>query len=211
MGNAQLKTSHLVPQEDKPLHPQLRDAELRDFQDVIELMYDFDCTHYELRPGYYKKPRKPGRSKRYILNAMMNPLEKLYIFDQEGVIKGLVHLRINPFYERHAIVAKRTVTVLEIVVKDPEANPAVGVAMSEAVIKFAEDSGCADIHADVDDKNIRAQKFVTRNGLQPVSIRYIRDMRVTEKDRYDDTQLTTRLYRKWIQLKIRLFALFWRP
>lgn len=211
MGNAQLNTIHLPPQEDKQLHPNLRDAELRDFQGIIELMYEFDCIHYEMRPGYYQKPSKPGRSNSYILNAIMNPLEKLYVFDHDGDLTGLVHLRINPYYKRDAIVSKRSLAVLEIVAKEPEENPHISMALNHAVEKFAVESCCSTIYADLDERNTRAQKFVTHNGGRPVSVRYIRNMRVEDKGMHEDTLLSTRLYRKWIKLKIRLFALVWRP
>lgn len=191
----------------------LRPATTADYQEIIELFYQFDSLHYSLRKDYYQKPAKPGRSKQYILNAILNPLDAIWVYEQDGELVGLLHTKINPLYFRDAFKPKRTLAILAIVVKDPETRPEVSVAFAEHIIKRAKDERCSLVIADVDKDNVRARKFLAKFSGYEVTSRFHATIEGCDDvhDTAEDTLLVNRIKRKLIQIKIYVLALFWRP
>lgn len=184
---------------------------MADYDSITELYYKFDQYHYSLRPGYYKKPKKPGRSRRFVLNALINPMERLFLYEKNGDVLGLMHLRVNPAYKMEAIVSERTLSMLEISVIDPDQNPEVSVALQVAMTEFGQQNGCSRIIGDVDHDNVRSQKFLEKNGGYPVSIRYHKDLETSKDYTNHDTSLVCSLQRKWASFKAHVLALLWRP
>lgn len=191
----------------------LRSATTADYKDIIELFYQFDSLHYSLRQDYYQKPVKPGRSKQLILSAILNPLESIQLYEQDGEIVGLLHTRINPWYSRDAFKPKRTLAIIAIVVKDPETRPEVSAAFVDHIKRYGRANGCSLVVADIDKNNIRARKFLAKAAGYEVTSRFHAKIEGTDGlgDTVEDTLLFNRIKRKLIRVKISILAIFWRP
>lgn len=205
------RTSQQDSRVSESTQSRIRVATMADYKSIIDLYYKFDQYHYSLRPGYYKKPTKPGRSHLFLVNALVNPLERLFLYEQQGEVLGLMHLRINPAYQMEAIASERTLSMLEIAVFEPEHNPEVSYALQQAMVEFGQQNGCARVIGDVDNDNIRSRKFLEKNGGYPVSIRYHKDLEVQEGVSHRDLTFASLVLRKWTAIKVYLVSLFWRP
>lgn len=191
--------------------PILRDLELGDCARILELYYNFDKVHYNLRPDYYQKPQKPARSHQFFLEAIFHPNKKFLVAEKGGKIVGFLHMTILDAFHRDLIEPRKTLSVHEIIVDTPNKNRRVSTLFGQFIVTFATENGCHDVVADVDYDNTLSIEYQKKFKMVPVNIRMQGIIDANRGQTPAPPSLSWRIYKKLARLKIALYSIFWRP
>lgn len=143
----------------------IRKAEKKDIAGLINLLYQVDAVHHDIRPDLFK-----GQTTKYDEKELAAVLEDsskpIFVFETEGRILGHAFCVITEIYGHHLLQDVKTLYIDDICVDEQARGQHVGQSLYEHVRDFAKSIGCHNITLNVWEGNDAAYRFYQRMGMK---------------------------------------------
>ena len=141
----------------------IRKAEKKDIPGIIDLLYQVDAVHNNIRPDLFK-----GNTAKYneqeleeILNDGGKPI---FVYD-DGKILGHAFCQISEVKNHRLLQDAKTLYIDDICVDEQSRGRHIGKALYEYVRDYAKSIGCHNITLNVWEGNDSAYNFYKRMGM----------------------------------------------
>ena len=141
----------------------IRKAEKKDIQGLMNLLYQVDAVHNDIRPDLFK-----GNTAKYneqeleeILNDGGKPI---FVYD-DGKILGHAFCQISEVKNHRLLQDAKTLYIDDICVDEHSRGRHIGKALYEYVYNYAKSIGCHNITLNVWEGNDSAYNFYKRMGM----------------------------------------------
>jgi ribosomal protein S18 acetylase RimI-like enzyme len=149
----------------------VREAQLGDFEIICELLREVDELHAEILPGFFRKPKRGGRSRESIRRIVEAKDETILVaLDHIGEVVGLVHVQIYDTPAVQLMVPKRRAHIDNLVVSKSMRRRGLGTRLLEAASKWARGKHAQEILLTVWEGNKGAERFYARMGFTRVNM-----------------------------------------
>lgn len=143
----------------------IRKAEKKDIAGLINLLYQVDAVHHDIRPDLFK-----GQTTKYDekeLAAVFEDNSKpVFVFEEEGKILGHAFCVITEINGHKLLQDVKTLYIDDICVDEQARGRHVGRSLYEHVVDFAKSIGCRNITLNVWEGNDAAYRFYQRMGMK---------------------------------------------
>lgn len=149
---------------------QVRRAEAKDIERVLELLVQVDMVHHEGRPDLFKGPATKYNAKEL---AVIFENEKTPVFvcvNDRGEIMGHAFCMHKQVVGDSVLTDVKTLYIDDICVDEACRGEGVGKALYEYVLAYAREHGFYNVTLNVWSCNPGAMKFYERMGLKPQKI-----------------------------------------
>ena len=149
---------------------QVRRAEEKDIERVLELLVQVDMVHHEGRPDLFKGPATKYNAKEL---AVIFENEKTPVFvcvNDRGEIMGHAFCMHKQVVGDSVLTDVKTLYIDDICVDEACRGEGVGKALYEHVLAYARQHGFYNVTLNVWSCNPGAMKFYERMGLKPQKI-----------------------------------------
>lgn len=149
---------------------QVRRAEAKDIERVLELLVQVDMVHHEGRPDLFKGPATKYNAKEL---AVIFENEKTPVFvcvNDRGEIMGHAFCMHKQVVGDSVLTDVKTLYIDDICVDEAYRGEGVGKALYEYVLAYARQHGFYNVTLNVWSCNPGAMKFYERMGLKPQKI-----------------------------------------
>ena len=149
---------------------QVRRAEEKDIERVLELLVQVDMVHHEGRPDLFKGPATKYNAKEL---AVIFENEKTPVFvcvNDRGEIMGHAFCMHKQVVGDSVLTDVKTLYIDDICVDEAYRGKGVGKALYEHVLAYARQHGFYNVTLNVWSCNPGAMKFYERMGLKPQKI-----------------------------------------
>ena len=141
----------------------IRKAEKKDIQGLMNLLYQVDAVHNDIRPDLFK-----GNTAKYneqeleeILNDGGKPI---FVYD-DGKILGHAFCQISEVKNHRLLQDAKTLYIDDICVDEHSRGRHIGKALYEYVYNYAKSIGCHNITLNVWEGSYSAYNFYKRMGM----------------------------------------------
>ena len=141
----------------------IRKAEKKDIQGLINLLYQVDAVHNDIRPDLFK-----GNTSKYTeleLEEILDDGDKpIFVYD-DGKILGHAFCQISEVKNHRLLQDAKTLYIDDICVDEHSRGRHIGKALYEYVYNYAKSIGCHNITLNVWEGNDSAYNFYKRMGM----------------------------------------------
>ena len=141
----------------------IRRAEKKDIQGLINLLYQVDAVHNNIRPDLFK-----GNTAKYTeqeLEEIINDDSKpIFVYD-DGKILGHAFCQISEVKNHRLLQDVKTLYIDDICVDEQSRGHHIGKALYEYVYNYAKSIGCHNITLNVWEGNDSAYNFYKQMGM----------------------------------------------
>ena len=141
----------------------IRRAEKKDIQGLINLLYQVDAVHNNIRPDLFK-----GNTAKYTeqeLEEIINDDSKpIFVYD-DGKILGHAFCQISEVKNHRLLQDVKTLYIDDICVDEQSRGHHIGKALYEHVYNYAKSIGCHNITLNVWEGNDSAYNFYKQMGM----------------------------------------------
>lgn len=153
-----------------PAAPAPRRATLADHDAVVQLLGDADELHARLVPRYFKRPRRPARTRGELARMLTALDEAVYVIDSPpGEIAGLVHAQIYDTPPQPSLVPRRRCHIDSLFVAAAARRLGLGRRLVESASAWAREKGAEEILLTVWAGNSEGEAFYEALGFGRVS------------------------------------------
>jgi len=142
----------------------IRRAEKRDIAGVMNLLYQVDAVHHDIRPDLFK-----GNTTKYNAQELEDLLDDdskpIFVYD-DGRIVGHAFCQIIEVKDHHLLEDIKTLYIDDICVDKESRGRHVGKSLYEYVRDYARSVGCRNITLNVWEGNDSALLFYKGMGMQ---------------------------------------------
>jgi ribosomal protein S18 acetylase RimI-like enzyme len=155
----------------------VRRATLDDYEAMSALFDEIHREHVEALPQVFKMPDAgPVRPREMIAEQLADPGIRLFVAEVEGVVAGLLDLRIQHTTGAPILVARRRAMVDAIVVSRAFRRQGVGRALMRRAEQWAQEHGISEVGLSVWEVNAGAVAFYEALGYTTVVRRMARQV-----------------------------------
>ena len=141
----------------------IRKATKEDIPRLIDLLYQVNRVHYQLRPDMFK-PNTTKYSKQE-LEALLNEGQKpIFVYDDGGVL-GYAFCQIHEVKDDLLLQDNKTLYIDDLCVDESARGKHVGKALFEFVRQYAQQNGCYAVTLNVWAGNEAAIRFYEQMGM----------------------------------------------
>ena len=141
----------------------IRKAEKKDIPGIIDLLYQVDAVHNDIRPDLFK-----GNTSKYTeleLEEILDDGDKpIFVYD-DGKILGHAFCQISEVKNHRLLQDAKTLYIDDICVDEHSRGRHIGKALYEYVYNYAKSIGCHNITLNVWEGNDSAYNFYKRMGM----------------------------------------------
>ena len=141
----------------------IRKAEKKDIPGIINLLYQVDAVHNDIRPDLFK-----GNTSKYTeqeLEEILDDDDKpIFVYD-DGNILGHAFCQISEVRNHRLLQDAKTLYIDDICVDEHSRGRHIGKALYEYVYNYAKSIGCHNITLNVWEGNDSAYNFYKRMGM----------------------------------------------
>ena len=141
----------------------IRKAEKKDIPGIINLLYQVDAVHNNIRPDLFK-----GNTSKYTeleLEEILDDGDKpIFVYD-DGKILGHAFCQISEVKNHRLLQDAKTLYIDDICVDEHSRGRHIGKALYEYVYNYAKSIGCHNITLNVWEGNDSAYNFYKRMGM----------------------------------------------
>lgn len=141
----------------------IRKAEKKDIPGIINLLYQVDAVHNDIRPDLFK-----GNTSKYTeqeLEEILDDDDKpIFVYD-DGKILGHAFCQISEVRNHRLLQDAKTLYIDDICVDEHSRGRHIGKALYEYVYNYAKSIGCHNITLNVWEGNDSAYNFYKRMGM----------------------------------------------
>ena len=141
----------------------IRKAEKKDIPGIINLLYQVDAVHNDIRPDLFK-----GNTSKYTeleLEEILDDGDKpIFVYD-DGKILGHAFCQISEVKNHRLLQDAKTLYIDDICVDEHSRGRHIGKALYEYVYNYANSIGCHNITLNVWEGNDSAYNFYKRMGM----------------------------------------------
>lgn len=141
----------------------IRKAEKKDILGIIDLLYQVDAVHNNIRPDLFK-----GNTSKYTeleLEEILDDGDKpIFVYD-DGKILGHAFCQISEVKNHRLLQDAKTLYIDDICVDEHSRGRHIGKALYEYVYNYAKSIGCHNITLNVWEGNDSAYNFYKRMGM----------------------------------------------
>lgn len=141
----------------------IRKAEKKDIPGIIDLLYQVDAVHNNIRPDLFK-----GNTSKYTeleLEEILDDGDKpIFVYD-DGKILGHAFCQISEVKNHRLLQDAKTLYIDDICVDEHSRGRHIGKALYEYVYNYAKSIGCHNITLNVWEGNDSAYNFYKRMGM----------------------------------------------
>lgn len=149
----------------------IREATLRDYEALCEVIEVVDSLHREALPHVYRKPDGPARDRGFISGIIADANHALFVAERDGRVIGLVHVLVRWTPDIPIVVPRRYAVIENIVVRENYRRFGVGRALVERAHQWALDKGITQVELTVWEFNQGAIAFYEKLGYETASRR----------------------------------------
>lgn len=142
----------------------IRKATDKDIESILELLWEADKVHSELRPDLFKSnTTKYDREElRAILNEETTPV---FLFD-DGKVRAHAFCKVIEQKDEHVLMDMKTMYIDDICVEAEARGRHIGKALYDHVVRYAKTLGCYNVTLNVWEGNTPAQRFYESMGMR---------------------------------------------
>ena len=141
----------------------IRKAEKKDIPGIINLLYQVDAVHNNIRPDLFK-----GNTAKYdeqeLEEILKDDSKPIFVYD-DGKILGHAFCQINEVKNHRLLQDAKTLYIDDICVDEQSRGRHIGKALYEDVRDYAKSIGCHNITLNVWEGNDSAYNFYKRMGM----------------------------------------------
>lgn len=144
---------------------EIRKAEERDIEGILNLLVQVDMVHHNGRPDLFKGPATKYNAAE-LAEIMCNENTPVFIAVEGDKVLGHAFCILESHPESHVLTDIRTLYVDDICVDENERNRHIGRSLYEFVENYAKSIGCYNITLNVWECNPTARHFYEAMGMQ---------------------------------------------
>lgn len=149
---------------------QVRRAEEKDIERVLELLVQVDMVHHEGRPDLFKGPATKYNAKELAVIFENDKTPVFVCVNERGEIMGHAFCMHKQVVGDSVLTDVKTLYIDDICVDEAYRGEGVGKALYEHVLAYARQHGFYNVTLNVWSCNPGAMKFYERMGLKPQKI-----------------------------------------
>ena len=148
----------------------VREAELKDIPDILDLLVQVDMVHHNARPDLFKGPATKYNAEE-IVQIIADEGKPLFVYENEdGKVTGHAFCIAKQIVGDSVLIDIKTLYVDDICVDENARGKGVGKALYEHVKQYARQRGFYNITLNVWEGNPGAIAFYEAMGLKPQKI-----------------------------------------
>lgn len=147
----------------------IRGAELEDYDAIAVLVREADELHAQLLPGYFRKPRRPSRTREDLVKILQDKDERLLLAEADGVVAGLAHVQLYDTPAFAFMVPKRRAHMDNLIVSALSRRRGIGRMLVSAATEWARAHDASELLLTVWAGNVTAEQFYAELGFRRVS------------------------------------------
>lgn len=149
----------------------IREATVRDYDGLCELIDQVDALHRDHLPHLFQKPAGPVRDRKFILEILVDVNAGLFVAEAVGQLVGFVHVIVQDTPAIPVFVPQRYAIVDTLAVKEEMRRAGIGRALMDRVHQWARSKGACAIELHVYEFNKSAIAFYQSLGYATLSRR----------------------------------------
>ncbi len=149
---------------------QVRKAEERDLDKIMELLIQVAMLHHEGRPDLFRAGATKY-TREELLAILTDEKRPVFVYDdeEEGVL-GHAFCMHQEVSGNHVLVDNKTLYIDDICVDKNTRGKHVGSAIYKFVEDYARQNGCYNVTLNVWSTNVSAMKFYEAMGMKPQKV-----------------------------------------
>lgn len=147
----------------------IRMAQEKDVDRMLELLKQVNLVHHEGRPDLFKVNTKYSKEQlKNIINDVNTPI--LVATNQDDVLMGYAFCIFKQYKNDNVLTDIKTLYIDDLCVDENCRGQHIGKNLYNAVVSFAKDNNCYNLTLNVWNCNPNAMKFYEACGLVPQKI-----------------------------------------
>ena len=151
--------------ERKPLPIRVRQASLRDYEELCTLFDDLDEIHRQARPDMFQPFPPPARTREQIAHWLAQPDSTVLVAQSEDGVVGLVVLLTRSPSAFVGAVPRKVIEVDNLVVRADQRGRKVGRRLVAAAVEWSRQRRATHVEVAVHDFNRDAKRFYESFGF----------------------------------------------
>jgi len=151
--------------ERKPLPIRVRQANLRDYEELCSLFDDLDEIHRQARPDMFQPFPPPARTREQIAHWLAQPESTVLVAQGEDGVVGLVVLLTRAPSGFAGAVPRKVIEVDNLVVRADQRGRRVGRRLLAAAVEWSRQRRATHVEVAVHDFNRDARRFYESFGF----------------------------------------------
>lgn len=142
----------------------IRRATIKDIKGIIQLLYQVNKTHSDIRPDLFKS--NTSKYDENELSELLDDESKPIFVYEDGYIMGHAFCQVNEVKDHLLLQDVKTLYIDDICVDESARGRHVGKALFEFVCDYARSIGCYNITLNVWEGNDAAFSFYKNMGMK---------------------------------------------
>ena len=153
--------------EKDPLPIRVRQASLRDYEELVSLFDELDELHRQNRPDMYQAFPPPARTREQIAQWLAQPESTVLVAQSEEGVVGLAVLLTRPASQFAGAVPRKVIELDNLVVRADQRGRKVGRRLLAAVVEWSRQRRATHVEVGVHRFNKDAERFYRGFGFTP--------------------------------------------
>ena len=153
--------------EERPLPIRVRQASLRDYEELCALFDELDELHRQARPDMFQPFPPPARTREQVAHWLAQPESTVLVAQSEEGVVGLAVLLTRSPSGFAGAVPRKVIEVDNLVVRADQRGRRVGRRLLAAAVEWSRQRRATHVEVAVHDFNRDAKRFYENFGFSP--------------------------------------------
>ena len=153
--------------EREPLPIRVRQASLRDYEEMCGLFDQLDSLHRDARPDMFQPFPPPARTREQVAHWLAQPDSTVLVAQSEEGVVGLAVLLTRTPSSFAGAVPRKVIEVDNLVVRSDQRGRRVGRRLLAAAVEWSRQRRATHVEVAVHDFNRDARRFYENFGFAP--------------------------------------------